>query len=124
MRLTHHASTLEQLATSRERNREVIANSKYRENLRRRHPERRMLSAQSDRVSMEQDIGNVAVIENDGTLLVEPNPFDLQGRRIVFSPDPAVVTRYFVAQEYAEFTVGNGTNLSLSDDDFHIFFPV
>ncbi len=68
------------------------------------------------------DVGNVAVIENDGTLLIEPNAFDLSGRRIVFSPDPAAPYRYYVAQQSAVLTVENGTSVPLSDDDSRIVY--
>lgn len=73
----------------------------------------RPLSAQT-RQAASQDINDIAVIEDDGTLIVRPNAFDLRGVGLRFEPNGA---GYDVAAAGPEFRTALGSPLALGDDD-------
>lgn len=41
-----------------------------------------------------QDVGNIAVLEDNGDLVLRPNPFNLNGRTVTFQPLDGNATRY------------------------------
>ena len=68
-------------------------------------------------LAVSNDQGNVAIIEDDGTLITRPNFFDLGGTSITFGP---VSNGYsVVATSTSAFDDGAGTSspLQLTDDD-------
>ena len=73
----------------------------------------RLLGANA-RPAASRDIGDIAVVEDDGTLILQPNPFDLGGVGLRFEPNGA---GYDVAPGDAAFRPSLGRELSLGDDD-------
>ncbi len=61
------------------------------------------------------DIGDVAVVEDDGTVLAPTNVFDLAGRAFRFSP--AGARGYRVTSSRAVFDASGADEVLLSDDD-------
>jgi hypothetical protein len=63
-----------------------------------------------------QDVNNIAVMEDDGTIITEANPFDLAGRALTFAPNGAGA--YTVSRHDGTVNQNFGTKLPLTDDDF------
>jgi hypothetical protein len=61
------------------------------------------------------DVGAIAVLQDEGDLLVAPNPLDLQNSGLRFTPNGA--GGYDVRTGDASFRTAVGTRLTLSDDD-------
>jgi hypothetical protein len=61
------------------------------------------------------DAGDIAVMQTNSRTLIQPNPFDLAGRKITFSPNPA--GGYDVSVSAGAVTGAAGTQLLLRDDD-------
>jgi hypothetical protein len=61
-------------------------------------------------------VGNTAVLEDDGTVVIQPNRFDLIARSVTFLP---IGVRYSVAAGNEPFDEGAGAarDLTLADDD-------
>jgi hypothetical protein len=55
----------------------------------RRLEQLRQQGLQPKRAALSADIGDIAVIEDDGTLVMPSNPFDLDGQTILYTPNPA-----------------------------------
>ncbi|MFN7979101.1 MAG: hypothetical protein U0P30_13275 [Vicinamibacterales bacterium] len=72
------------------------------------------LDANEPRPAATVDVGDVAVIEDDGTIFLAANPFDLAGTGLRFRPSGA---SYEVASIDATFRTALGSRLSLGDDD-------
>ncbi|MCH8289165.1 MAG: hypothetical protein IID12_08685, partial [Candidatus Marinimicrobia bacterium] len=72
-------------------------------------------------VSADFDDGDVAVMVDDGTLLIPPgsNPFDLDGLTLLFTPNGS--GGYDVATVEFTFDASLGTNLFAGDDTNHEF---
>ncbi|MFN8008728.1 MAG: IPT/TIG domain-containing protein [Terriglobia bacterium] len=68
------------------------------------------------RLGSTQDINNIAVIEDDGTMVTPFNFFDLKGKAIRLAP-VAVTGSYRVSIRQAEISTNMGTLLKLADDD-------
>jgi uncharacterized protein (TIGR03437 family) len=68
-----------------------------------------------------QDIGNIAVLEDNGDLLLRPNPFNLNGRTVTFQALDGNATRYRFqtgADTYDAQAASSGSPLDgLGDDD-------
>ncbi len=60
-----------------------------------------------------EDVGEIAVVRDQGDLILRPNPFDLGGIGLRFSPDGG---GYDVAQIDAAFRSSLGSPLTLADD--------
>jgi hypothetical protein len=43
---------------------------------------------QPQQATINTDVGDLAVIEDDGTLVMPPNPFDLENQAILYTPNP------------------------------------
>jgi hypothetical protein len=71
--------------------------------------------AQDVRALATGDVSDVAVIQDDGSLIANPNPFDLAGQGLRFSPNAE--GGYDVAHVDATFRPSLGTRLTLADDD-------
>src|SRR5688572_16022747 len=63
----------------------------------------------------DRDVGEIAVIEDDGTLLAPPNPFDLRGAGLRFRPNAS--GGYDVSRMDATFRSRIGQRVPLGDDD-------
>jgi IPT/TIG domain len=63
-----------------------------------------------------QDIGQIAVIEDDGTIVSPQNPFDLPAQTLRLSPEGAT-GNYHLAQRAETLGSQFGTQLTLTDDD-------
>ncbi|NWG14572.1 MAG: hypothetical protein HXY20_13680 [Acidobacteria bacterium] len=103
--------------TSMERNRDAHARARYdrsRLSQRNRASGGRILFAASTR-ELQRDVGDVAAIEDDGTLITEPNAFDLRQRSIRF--EPVSSSAYRVVAGNAVFDPGGGDRVFLDDDD-------
>ncbi len=102
--------------TSPERTRQVYANGLYHEDrLRILKRNRQYLPAASPGlVAISKDVGDVAVIEDDGSLVAEPSPFDLASRAIRFEPTGS--TTYRVLLSTTAFNTAGGTTVPLGDD--------
>ena len=85
-----------------------------------RHPvaasRRRTLhrAARGRRARTAADVGEIAVIQDDGTLVAPPNAFDLQGTGLRFAPRAG---GYDVSRIDASFQAAIGDPVSLQDDD-------
>ena len=64
---------------------------------------------------MSQDIGDIAVIEDDGTLLLPRNSFDVRSTGLRFERNGS--GGYDVTQTTAAFRTALGSRVTLSDDD-------
>ncbi len=66
-------------------------------------------AAASQRVKLQaQDEGDIAVIEDDGTMVVSPSKFDLKNRSLVFTPDGE---GYLITSTDIEFNDDRGSKL-------------
>jgi hypothetical protein len=61
------------------------------------------------------DVGDIAVLQDDGSLIVSPNPFDLSGQGVRFQPNGR--GGYDAMRTDATFRSTLGTRLRLGDDD-------
>jgi hypothetical protein len=103
--------------TGPSRQRAALAGARYQESalqerLRGRGP-LRMLAAPAES-TVQADIGDVAVIENDGTMITQANAFNLGGRALLFRPSAA--DAYRVSKTATVFSAG-GSPVPLKDDD-------
>ncbi len=89
---------------------ETVALNRYRLS-------RRPAAISSDRPAATVDRGNLVILEDDGTVITQPNPFDLANKSIVFTP--AGTDRFSVVAQSGAFDAGAGsaTRLRLDDDD-------
>jgi hypothetical protein len=71
--------------------------------------------AESGRAAATADVGDIAVIQDDGSLILPANTFDLAGQGLRFSRNAA--GGYDVSHTDATFRPNLGTRLSLADDD-------
>src|SRR5438093_8209526 len=81
------------------------------------HRQRRALALSSEVGAVTSDRGNIAVLEDDGTVIVQPNQLDLTNSSITFTPGGGDL--YTVAAQSGLFEDGSGsaTVMSLGDDD-------
>jgi hypothetical protein len=104
--------------TSPERQRDAIARAQYHESrierLKSLQTSRDLLAPQPYH-AVQQDVGDVAVIEDDGTIVVDPNPFDLKSKSFRF--EPADFSTYRVVATSTAFDATGGIPISLKDDD-------
>jgi hypothetical protein len=63
-----------------------------------------------------QDTNDIAVIEDDGTVISEANSFDLAGKTLTFTP--AGASSYTLSRQDGTVNQDSGTKLPLTDDDF------
>lgn len=82
---------------------------------------KRYRPALSARSSVTGDIGNIAVIEDDGSIVSPANPFDLAGQ--VLKAIPSGAGTYTLSRQTGNVNQNLGTRLPLTDDD-SISFPV
>jgi hypothetical protein len=71
--------------------------------------------ATSGRPIATADVGDIAVIQDDGSLILPANPFDLAGQGLRFVRNAS--GGYDVSHTDATFRPNLGTRLSLADDD-------
>ena len=82
---------------------------------------RSQLALRTNRVATG-DVGNIAVIEDDGTIVSQANPFDLTGTNLRMTPNGTGA--YALSTQPGSINQDLGTKLSLTDDDFReIAFP-
>ena len=62
------------------------------------------------------DVGNIAVIEDDGTIASQANPFDLSGTNLRVTPNGSGA--YALSTQPGSINQKLGTKLALTDDDF------
>jgi hypothetical protein len=104
--------------TSAERARDAVARGRYQESrlssLRLR--EGKQVRFAKEPVALQWDDGDVAVIDDhDGTVITEPNQFDL--RQFTFRFEPAGSSTYNVVHSSTLFDPAGGTQVTLGDDD-------
>lgn len=94
-----------------------MVRSRYRDSLQRFRLERNRgpLLLQDQARALVPDSGNVAILEDDGTLTTQVNSFDLRGKSILLAPGYA--STYAVTVQDRDFAAGTGTRIFLSDDD-------
>src|SRR5690242_433519 len=63
----------------------TVLNALARQQTARIQQQRRIGTLSSAQPAASVDVGNVAVIDDDGTIVVQPNPFDLIGRAVRFT---------------------------------------
>ncbi|HYK89974.1 MAG TPA: hypothetical protein VE398_14455, partial [Acidobacteriota bacterium] len=102
--------------TSRQRQLNAIAKDRYLESRTRllERLGRRPLS-QVEKPSAASDTGDVAVIEDDGTVISDVNQFDLGSRSFRF--EPAGAGSYRAVASDSSYDSTTGTTLALKDDD-------
>ena len=61
--------------------------------------------ARSNSRLQSQDVGDIAVIEDDGTIIIPPSKFDLKKRSLLFTPDG---DGYRISREKVEFNTNFG----------------
>ncbi len=101
--------------TSAARQRDALARGGYRESRQRRAADRRPLSEVAPVSVAQFDVGDVAVIEDDGTLIVQPNPFDLSLKAFRFVPSGT--STYNLEAVNKLFDASGSTPVILGDDD-------
>ena len=115
--------------TSPERTRDAVARGRYRESRlqsSRIAAETRVRLA-AEPIALQRDIGDVAVIDDDGTLVTAANPLDLGQKSFRF--EPAGNSTYTVVTSARVFDPTGGTQVfNLYDDDTRLealgfFFP-
>jgi hypothetical protein len=92
-----------------DRGRGIDAVWAHRAALARRHVAPMSLTART------QDVGDVAVLHDGGDLVIRPNPFDLAGTGLHFSPNGS--GGYDVGARPAGFRFASGPSLALGDDE-------
>ena len=68
------------------------------------------------RLGATRDVGQIAVIEDDGTIILPNNPFDLTNS--VLQVAPAGPASYTLTRQSGTPNTNLGGSLSLTDDDF------
>ncbi|PYV11754.1 MAG: hypothetical protein DMG07_18510, partial [Acidobacteria bacterium] len=101
-------------ATTPERMRNAYARSLYRGSLERLEALSRPARAATPE-PRAADTGDVAVVEDDGSIVVGANGWDLSGKSFRF--EPASSTEYRVVSTSSTFSAAGGTALLLGDDD-------
>ncbi len=102
--------------TSAEREINALISGRYQEDSQRRQRlARGRVPLAAEAAAAAFDSGDVAVIEDDGTIIRQPNPFDLSGRSFRF--EPASANSYRVVATSTGFNAAGGTTLRLADDD-------
>ena len=66
-----------------------------------------------------RDVGDIAILEDNGDIIARPNGFDLIGKTLRFQPQNAAAStyRYETASGGYDPSLAQGTDLSLGDDD-------
>ncbi len=102
--------------TSLERTRDALARAKYQESLRqsRALAGGRSTLATAKAFPVMLDIGDVTVMEDDGTIISNPNPFDLAGTSFRFEPSGS--SAYLVVATNTSFDATGSTPITLADD--------
>lgn len=96
---------------------EELAKSRYAASRRRA----RGFTAAGSAVPSVRRAGEIAVIEDDGRIVVEPSPFDLEGRGVRFKRKK---TRFKVLNKSVSVAASVGERLALADDDsVEVEFP-
>ncbi len=101
--------------TSAAREREVLARGQYHSDRMMRLRAKGQSPLLLSRNAVQNDVGDVAVIEDDGTLITEANPFVLESQSFRF--DPVGGSSYRVVKSSTPFNSSGGTRISLTDDD-------
>jgi hypothetical protein len=104
--------------TTNGREHDALARGLYQESLRRhREAERRAagLPATTEHAISATDVGDVAVLEDDGTLVLEARSFNLTARAFRFEPSGA--SSYRLVESSNVFDSRGGANVMLRDDD-------
>ncbi len=102
--------------TNPQRDRDALARARYHESRTKlmerlgRHP-----LTQAGAASSTADVGDVAVIEDDGTVITEINRFDLAGKSIRFEPTGS--GSYRAVASISTYDSTAGISLTLKDDD-------
>ncbi len=77
-------------------------------------PARARAAAATARPAADRDENNIAILEDRGDLIIQPNPFDLANTGLRFEP---AGTGYAVTTTDAAFRASLGRSVSLGDDD-------
>ena len=114
--------------TSAERTRDALARGRYRESRisSTRIGAKTRVRFAPEPLALQRDVGDVAVIDDDGTLITEPNQIDLRQRAFRF--EPAGSSTYMVVSSSTIFDPTGGARITLDDDDSSLqtlgfFFP-
>ncbi|MEX2304411.1 MAG: hypothetical protein WD733_25940 [Bryobacterales bacterium] len=79
-------------------------------------PQRAALSAEGAK-ALREDIGNVAILEDTGGVVIQPNPFDLVGRSVRFIPIGSLFEAVPGPAELDQAARDFGVPVPLTDDD-------
>ncbi len=101
-------NVMEVCGTGSDRRANALATILYRDSMRQEPGLGRRLAASFD-------VGDVAVIEDDGTILSQVNLFDLGARAFRF--EPLDLSHYRLVASTARFDASGGNPVSLGDDD-------
>lgn len=104
--------------TGPQRQRETLVRAQYHDSRLRRLREHNSGPALllQEKPTILQDAGDVVIIEDDGTLIQQPNPFNLAGRSFRF--EPAGSTAYKISATSAILDTSRTTSIvGLTDDD-------
>lgn len=77
----------------------------------------RAYAAREQRPAFAADYGNIAVMDSSGGVLAAPNPFDLDGRNLLFSREAGGLRLLDSSNRYNPAEAESGTALKLGDDD-------
>jgi uncharacterized protein (TIGR03437 family) len=69
------------------------------------------------RLTTRPDVGEIAVIDTSGGVVIEPNPFDLQNRSVSFTPGEQGYTAQTGPLNFSEEARERGIPIALGDDD-------
>src|SRR5579871_4975577 len=69
--------------------------------------------------STNQDFGNIAVMQDDGTLFSQPAPFNLANQSVMFSLSSGAYTVTNVPSVFDTTSANAGQAITLADDDTH-----
>jgi hypothetical protein len=79
--------------------------------------ERQLKSVAAQRIvkqSLNTDIGEVAVIEGSSSTIIDPNPFDLEGKKLSFNEASG---KYTFRRKNGSVSSAQGNPITLGDDD-------
>lgn len=103
---THRTNLTEQIHLHRQSKRTIERNRQLR-----------AFSALPDRAAFAADFGDIAVMDASGGVLAEPNPFNLDGRSLMFQRETRGLRLVESPNAFSRAEAEAGTALPLGDDD-------
>ncbi len=100
--------------TSAARERDVLARGQYHNDRLMRLRAKGQFPLSLSNAAVQTDVGDVAILEDDGTLISDANPFNLRSQSFLFQP--VGVSSYRVVKSSTAFNSSGGTRITLEDD--------